>query len=329
MTKRRLEAFTLVELLVVITIIGILIALLLPAVQAAREAARRTQCLNNLKQLALGALNHESSQGFFPTGGFGSWYVGDPDKGFRVIVVNDSPSSGQPGGFFYNLLPYIEQQAYHDVGMGKTDAEKRVLWQTQIEKPIATLFCPSRRRPHGGGLGWLGSSPSYPNGPPWSNVQQPVKAEAHNDYAVNAGDTGVAHFPPVSKYDNWTGISYLASEVPMADIKDGTSNTYMVGEKYLAPEAYYDGNAAGDDNSAVCGHDWDICRWTYPSASYLPKQDRAGYNSSIEFGSPHPGAMNMAMCDGSVRQISYTIDIQTHAYLGNRKDRQVIDTSKL
>ncbi len=315
--------------MVVITIIGILISLLLPAVQSARESARRLQCSNHLKQLSLGALNHESAHGFFPTGGWGSWYVGDPDKGFRVIVVNDYPSDGQPGGFFYNILPYIEQQAFHDVGLGKTVAEKKSLWNKQIEIPLGIMFCPSRRRPHAGGLGWLGSSSSYPNGPPWANVEQPVEAEAHNDYAVNAGDTTVEHFPPVSKYANWTGISYLASEVRVADIRDGTSNTYLVGEKYLCPDAYFDGNAAGDDNCAYSGHDWDICRWTYPSDSYRPRQDQVGFNSSVLFGSAHPGGFNMAFCDGSVRNVGYSIDVQLHSYLGNRKDGEAVDLSKL
>ena len=99
---RRRNGFTLVELLVVIAIIGVLVALLLPAIQAAREAARRTQCINNLKQLALGCQNHHDTHGHFPTGGWGWYWVGDPDRGF---------GKEQPGGWAYNLLPFFEQQA--------------------------------------------------------------------------------------------------------------------------------------------------------------------------------------------------------------------------
>ena len=99
--------FTLVELLVVVTIIGVLIALLLPAVQAARETARQSQCKNNLKQLALGCLNHETATGRYPTGGWGWAWTGDADMG------NDRL---QPGGWIYNLLPFIEQPALHDMG---------------------------------------------------------------------------------------------------------------------------------------------------------------------------------------------------------------------
>src|SRR5215468_1104499 len=100
MVRMRIRGFTLVELLVVIAIIGVLIALLLPAVQSAREAARRSQCQNSLKQIATAFLNHESTQKIFPTSGWGWGWVGDPDRGYK---------RNQPGGWLYNILPYIEQ----------------------------------------------------------------------------------------------------------------------------------------------------------------------------------------------------------------------------
>ena len=116
--RQRFAAFTLVELLVVIAIIGILIALLLPAVQAAREAARRMQCTNNLKHMALAALNHENTVKHFPSGGWGFNWVGDPDRGF---------DRGQPGGFFYNILPFMEWKGIHDMPKVNDVNQKRCI----------------------------------------------------------------------------------------------------------------------------------------------------------------------------------------------------------
>ena len=134
------RAFTLVELLVVITIIGILIALLLPAVQAAREAARRTQCRNNLKQLALGCLTHENVYGQFPTNGWGFSWTGDADRGV---------GASQPGGWIYNVLPYIEHENLYSMGAGLGGSAyvspKNSAHLQRLSMPLALLYCPSRR----------------------------------------------------------------------------------------------------------------------------------------------------------------------------------------
>ena len=146
---------------------------------------------------------------------------------------------------------------------------------------------------------------------------------AYSDYAINSGPTHV-RTPWDASPD---GVSHSRSMVRIASIHDGTSNTYLVGEKYLNSDSYYNGYDAAGDISPYEGHDWDICRWTHPS--FYPRQDRAGLEKPQSFGSAHAGNMNMSFCDGAVRSISYSIDPEIHRRLGDRDDAEVIPADAL
>ena len=347
------KGFTLVELLVVITIIGILIALLLPAVQAAREAARQTQCRNNLKQLALGCLNHEQIFGRFPCGGWGCRWTGDADQG------NDRR---QPGGWIYNVLPYIEQQALHDLGAGlsspdqpgtpKCNANLR-----RLSTPLAILYCPTRRK--AATYPWIQDSVV--------NAGQPTMV-ARNDYAANGGDNytrmdyggGTPPWPgtpsgyyfggPTTLAAGQTpqaltylanvgkladGIVFSGSMIKMVDITDGTTNTYLVGEKYIDVNYYATGQDGGDNEFALLGADMDTSRWgAYDGISNVanptlvpPQQDTPGVTGLayyLAFGSAHANGFQMGFCDGSVQMINYSIDPKIHRWLCVRNDGRTI-----
>jgi prepilin-type N-terminal cleavage/methylation domain-containing protein len=337
------RAFTLVELLVVIAIIGVLVALLLPAVQAAREAARRQQCSNNLKQMALAAQNHHDAHKIFPTGGWGYFWVGDADRGF---------DRDQPGGWVFNLLPFMEQQALHrKAGDGSRDAMsagQHTGAQQVIMQPVEMVRCPSRR-----------IQSIYPKPVDGSfyaqNAARGTGAEVagRSDYAISCGDRELNElrtFPlrstsgPQSDYsgangfkwcitelggpvsgtpcdpaidaDGLTGVSFQRSEVGIEHVVDGTSSTYLIGEKYLNPENYETGADGGDNETWCTGFNNDNFRSSFD----LPAPDQAGVAYPTRFGSAHSAGWFVSWCDGHVSMETFEIDKQVHRGNANRSD---------
>jgi prepilin-type N-terminal cleavage/methylation domain-containing protein len=330
------RAFTLVELLVVITIIGILVALLLPAVQAAREAARQTQCRNNLYQIGRACLQHVDKQGHFPSSGWGWAWTGDPDMGF---------GAHQPGGWLYNILPYLEQGAIHDVGAGLPYAQKSQALVQQVSAVVPTLICPSRRK----AIAYPCVQTPAGYGQEYNTASSPTFSKT--DYAANGGTVQFLGTGPGSYTDHsclqtypncswsnpnqssFTGVSGERSEVKPAQIFDGLSSTLLAGEKYLCPDVYYSGTDGADNSAAFEGNDWDVDRWVTRvdpasgqvtnASSCQPCQDTPGFNICASgFGSPHVTGFNVVMCDGSVHLLSYLVELHVYSYLGSRNDHQ-------
>jgi prepilin-type N-terminal cleavage/methylation domain-containing protein len=316
------SAFTLVELLVVIAIIGILIALLLPAVQSARESARKVQCANNLKQWGLGALTYEQTFGYYPSGGWGWYWMGDPDRG-------DGPN--QPGGWLYACLPYVEQRALHDLGAGQSQSVKQQAAVRLAQTMLPMAMCPSRRR--------MTLYPSastlityYAGGThlPGNNA-----VIARTDYASNAGSNNMDEFwegpnpGPALVIRPWhdvsvcTGVVFECSTVRNRDVTDGTSNTILFGEKYEKPDTYYAAGSGAENENMYVGMDNDISRNTYSP----PYRDTWAADNTMLFGSVHFAGANFVLCDGSLHNISYAINQTVFQRLGHRADGQTLDAS--
>jgi prepilin-type N-terminal cleavage/methylation domain-containing protein/prepilin-type processing-associated H-X9-DG protein len=357
------NGFTLVELLVVIAIIGILVALLLPAIQAARESARRLECKNKLKQIGLAIQNHVDSYKVFPTGG----------AEYNPVITNYLDASGKPYGpdkqglgWAFQILPYLEEGAIHGLNTNE-----------KLQASVVPLYvCPSRRFPGQAtsanvankAISMADYAAAQPctvqcqagspgcSSPPQRYTPSPTATPAA--YAANAPSFwgGLAWTKPLMLKDyqvydgvivrtawNWAQKKFYSNSAhptTMAKITDGTSKTFLVGEKYVRSDLYSGGVSWSDDKGWSDGWDLDVMR----STCFPPLQDNDPVGFSIQpqngtgdifgdhadiyyFGSAHTSGFNAAFADGSVHTLGYDIDVVLLNSIATRAGDETVDTS--
>ena len=332
-------AFTLVELLVVIAIIGVLVALLLPAVQSAREAARRSQCLNHLKQFALGCHNFENTRGHMPKGSY---------------VTGTFPEGGGVSWMFV-VLGYIEQGSLYEQVVS-TGSLNNAVTRGVLPATVKIIRCPSDvfEKSNYKHSNYVGSTGPTCNNPP---AGCPAPFQLHCNGQIGSGTTIPPALDPATHPGYEPSMSYGSTTVTkdtrgmfarggalirLADVTDGTSNTLFLGE--TLPEVFEPMRYAstfgwpGGSNHIAQGQtiqpiNWKIDRMVNPPPAFVscgcdpntnPSGDKARciMNWAVTWGfkSNHPSGTNFTMVDGSVRFISENIEHRTYQHLGCRDD---------
>ncbi|MGL4511723.1 MAG: DUF1559 domain-containing protein [Lacipirellulaceae bacterium] len=363
LASRRRPGFTLVELLVVIAIIGILVALLLPAVQSAREAARRSQCVNNLKNIGLATLNFEGSYGVYPTGG--SQFL-TAAYGIEQNVKNGKPIGveKQGIGWGFQILPYLEEGAVQSV-------TTTIALSSAV---IPVYACPSRRNAATSYsvafegiiavMDYAGAVPatftnfsrSTPLRPalPTDPLETLDKAYRRLGVAFYGGNYNRSDPRGNAVYDGvitrcawrWNATTMMHERLPrmsslvkVAQVTDGTSNTMLYAEKYVRSDNYRGGESfKSDDRGWSDGWDGDIMRctafspmsdsdgrgWEPTYNSLFADSGGLGFDNIFLFGSAHPGGINAVFADGSVRSIAFDVPAELFNNMGTRNGEDSI-----
>ena len=282
--KRR-RGFTLIELLVVIAIIAILIALLLPAVQQAREAARRSECKNNLKQMGLAIHNYHDTYRILP-------------PGFNVDLVVANTSTGNGGlGWSGSILPGLDQANLYNTIDFNAD------WGTGANEDACATYLSVYRCPSD-------TTVSHRN-------HDGIDARVPTSYL--ACFSGTRSSDSEANVTDADGIFFLNSSIRMRDLTDGSSNTIGVGECVNNFDEFKDHFYIG--STSIGG--WDGAPREY--SEYLASTDVAmNTTNEVAFGSMHVGGAQFLMMDGSVRFLSENMNRTIYSYLGSRADGEVI-----
>ncbi len=361
LTSSRKPGFTLVELLVVIAIIGILIGMLLPAVQQVREAARRTECLNNLRQAGLACLNFESAYMRFPSAGVHSSPIGGGNNQQQSWQSHINFRPGSPGrnandagindltcGWIGQILPQIEQQnlenLWNDFGLNGSFGTGSPTGQIAIETPIPFMTCPSRGQRFltnsGTGSVWAISDycavlASYPN---WT---APLAPNPGPDYPEQTAQTGI--IAVVGQIDNSSGGKTLQrwSKIGFGAIADGSSNTALLLEKSADARKYNVARSEGfwrvvGETGGMFQANWHtngrFCKpitmdnnQTDNNRSMSNNPRPADETNEQGIGGPHPGTLSAVFGDGSTHSLSENTPWDTQWMLVHRSDGNVVD----
>ena len=352
------RGFTLVELLVVIAIIGILIGMLLPAVQQVREAARRTECLNNMRQIALGALNYESAFMNLPTSGLTPDSFATSPDGQQWNGNQRTPFERENCSWAYSIMPQIEA-----ANMQMVRAQESIWVLRAFGEAIPAYSCPSRGArfnidetdvatyfvtDYAGFLAdWeylqdRGLPVTVVDGQGFNfNTVAPLEGEAQNVWVGAIASGGHVELGTTGGANPWTLTKYPL--VTFGAISDGSSNTMMFGEKAASSANYVTtaefGYITWWENSGFIHNGWPTMRGTgfnyggfvadndlSTSFSYHPD---TGYRQDTGMGSPHPGTINIALGDGSTHAVSLNLQLDQIYQLGHRSDGSITNIDEL